>query len=325
MKKILFIGTGGTISSKTSSAGLVPGIDTEALITALPDIRQLCDPYALSLYSIDSSEMTPEHWLGMAKAVRDNYDSYDAFIICHGTDTMAYSAAALSYLVQNSPKPIILTGSQKPISFDITDAKRNLRDSLLCALHPDSAGVNIVFDGKIIAGSRAVKEKTYSFDAFTSVNFPYLGYIKGDQVVYYIKQTKGEVRFYDKMDASIFVLKPTPGMPLDIIDTLVRDYDCLVVECYGMGGLPKETADRMAFALKKNDCLIVMTTQVAYEGSNTGVYEVGRYIGDKFEYLEAHDMANAALYTKLMWMLGNFERSEYKKIFYTPVGFDIYG
>ena len=325
MKKILFIGTGGTISSKKSVNGLVPGLDTEALITALPDIRQLCDPYALSLYSIDSSEMTPEHWLGMAKAVRDNYDSYDAFIICHGTDTMAYSAAALSYLVQNSPKPIILTGSQKPISFDITDAKRNLLDSLLCALHPDSAGVNIVFDGKIIAGSRAVKEKTYSFDAFTSVNFPYLGYIKGDQVVYYIKQTKGEVRFYDKMDASIFVLKPTPGMPLAIIDTLVRDYDCLVVECYGMGGLPKETADRMASALKKNDCLIVMTTQVAYEGSNTGVYEVGRYIGDKFQYLEAHDMANAALYTKLMWMLGNFAPCDYKEIFYTPVGFDIYG
>ncbi len=325
MKKILFIGTGGTISSKKSSMGLVPGLDTEALITALPDIRQLCEPYALSLYSIDSSEMTPEHWLGMAKAVRENYESYDAFIICHGTDTMAYSAAALSYLVQDSPKPIILTGSQKPISFDITDAKRNLHDSLLCALAPDSAGVNIVFDGKIITGSRAVKEKTYSFDAFTSVNFPYLGYIKGDSVVYYIKQTKGEVRFYDRMDASIFVLKPTPGMPLDIIDTLVRDYDCLVVECYGMGGLPKETADHMASALEKNDCLIVMTTQVAYEGSNTGVYEVGRYIGDKFEYLEAHDMANAALYTKLMWMLGNFDKNEYKKIFYTPVGFDIYG
>ena len=203
MKKILFIGTGGTISSKHSSMGLVPGLDTEALITALPDIRQLCDPYALSLYSIDSSEMTPEHWLGMARVVKENYDGYDAFIICHGTDTMAYSGAALSYLIQNSLKPIILTGSQKPISFDITDAKRNLRDALLCALHPDSAGVNIVFDGKIIAGSRAVKEKTYSFDAFVSVNFPYLGYIKGDSVVYYIKQQKGEVCFYDRMDASI--------------------------------------------------------------------------------------------------------------------------
>ena len=325
MKKILFIGTGGTISSKTSSMGLVPGLDTEALITALPDINQLCDPYALSLYSIDSSEMTPEHWVGMARAIKENYDLYDGFIICHGTDTMAYSAAALSYLVQNSPKPIILTGSQKPISFDITDAKRNLHDSLLCALHPDSAGVNIVFDGKIIAGTRAIKEKTYSFDAFASVNFPYLGYIKGDNVVYYIKQNKDEVCFYDKMDASIFVLKPTPGMPLEIIEPLIRHYDCLVVECYGMGGLPKATADCMAAALEKHDCLIVMTTQVAYEGSNTGVYEVGKYIGDKFEYLEAHDMANAALYTKLMWMLGNFEKNELKKIFYTPVGFDIYG
>ena len=141
-----------------------------------------------------------------------------------------------------------------------------------------------------------------------------------------MKHRKGSVKFYDSMDANVFVLKPTPGMPLDIIDRLIRDYDCLVIECYGMGGLPKVTADRLASALEKNpDCLIVMTTQVAYEGSDTGVYEVGRYIGERFDYLEAHDMANAALCTKLMWMLGNFDRSEAKKIFYTPVGYDIYG
>lgn len=326
MKKILFIGTGGTISSKGSAMGLAPALDTDSLISALPEIEELCKPSSLGLYSIDSSEMTPEHWLGMARAIRENYEDYDAFIICHGTDTMAYTAAALSYLVQESEKPIILTGSQKPISFDITDAKRNLHDSLLCALHPDSAGVNVVFDGKIITGTRAFKQKTYSFDAFDSINFPYLGYIRGDEVIYYMKHKKGQVKFYDRMDANVFVLKPTPGMPLGIIDHLVRDYDCLVIECYGMGGLPKATADRLAEALEKNpDCLIVMTTQVAYEGSDTGVYEVGRYIGERFDYLEAHDMANAALYTKLMWILGNFEKSGAREMFYRPVGYDIYG
>ncbi len=326
MKKVLFIGTGGTISSAGTAMGLAPALDTDALIANLPEITDLCEPSSLGLYSIDSSEMTPEHWLGMTKAIRDNYDIYDAFIICHGTDTMAYSAAALSYLIQDSPKPIILTGSQKPISFDITDAKKNLHDSLVCALSPDSAGVMIVFDGKIIAGTRAKKEKTYSFDAFASVNFPYLGYVRGNEAVYYLRQRGEKVKFYDRMDANVFVFKPTPGMPVDIIESLVRDYDCLIVECYGMGGLPKSTADKLAESLHKYpDCIIVMTTQVTYEGSNTGVYEVGRYIGNKFDYLEAHDMTNAALYTKVMWMLGNFDKEQARDIFYTPVGFDIYG
>ena len=108
------------------------------------------------------------------------------FIICHGTDTLAYSAAALSYLIQNADKPVILTGAQQPISNEITDAKKNLRDSVICALDPGSRGVMVVFGGHVIAGTRAKKNKTISYDAFASVNFPALALVQGDRLVRYV-------------------------------------------------------------------------------------------------------------------------------------------
>ena len=113
----------------------------------MPAIRELCDVECLQLYSLDSTDIGPEHWLGMARAIRENYEGFDGFVLSHGTDTMAYSAAALSYLIQGSAKPIILTGAQKPIGFDTTDSRVNLLDSFICACSGDMHGVMIVFNG----------------------------------------------------------------------------------------------------------------------------------------------------------------------------------
>ena len=129
MKKILMIGTGGTIASEMTPEGLTPELNTHQLLAYLPRIAQLCHVDCIQLYSLDSTSIHPTHWLGTAQAIREHYDDYDGFVISHGTDTMAYTAAALSYLVQDSPKPIILTGAQKPIWFDGTDSKRNLTDA----------------------------------------------------------------------------------------------------------------------------------------------------------------------------------------------------
>ena len=131
-----FITTGGTIASVRTAQGLRPVLTSEELLAHLPELNELCCPETLALCSIDSTDLGPEHWLLMARAVQENYALYDGFIICHGTDTLAYSAAALSYLIQNADKPIILTGAQQPISNEITDAKKNLRDSVICALDP---------------------------------------------------------------------------------------------------------------------------------------------------------------------------------------------
>ena len=170
-QRLLFITTGGTIASVRTAQGLKPVLTSEELLAHLPELQQLCCPETLNLCSIDSTDLGPEHWLMMAKAVQENYALYDGFIICHGTDTLAYSAAALSYLIQNADKPIILTGAQQPISNEITDAKKNLRDSVICALDPGSRGVMVVFGGHVIAGTRAKKNKTISYDAFVGTEY----------------------------------------------------------------------------------------------------------------------------------------------------------
>ena len=139
-QRILFITTGGTIASVHTPQGLRPVLSSDELLAHLPELNDLCIPETLALCSIDSTDLGQEHWLMMARAIQENYALYDGFIICHGTDTLAYSAAALSYLIQNADKPIILTGAQQPISNEITDAKKNLRDSVICALETDRFG-----------------------------------------------------------------------------------------------------------------------------------------------------------------------------------------
>ena len=147
--------TGGTIASVMTLSGLIPALSSEQLLSYLPEIGEDFQLTTRALYSLDSTDVTPEHWLTIAEEIRKNYDDFDGFVICHGTDTMAYTAAALSYLVQDSPKPIVLTGAQKPIGFEITDAKANLRDSIIYAADAESCGVQIVFDGEVILGTRA--------------------------------------------------------------------------------------------------------------------------------------------------------------------------
>ena len=147
MKQILMIGTGGTIASGKTAEGLMPELTSEQLLAFVPAVSALCRVECLQLLSLDSTNLGPAHWLQIAGAIRARYDRYDGFVISHGTDTMAYTAAALSYLIQDAAKPIILTGAQKPISFDSTDSKVNLTDAFLCACSDTLHGVMIVFKG----------------------------------------------------------------------------------------------------------------------------------------------------------------------------------
>ena len=145
MKRILLIATGGTIASRPTDGGLSPQLCAEDILSCVPALRDLCHIDALQLLSIDSTNMTPDNWLAIAACVKDNYFRYDGFVITHGTDTMAYTASALSYLIQNSAKPIVLTGSQKSIYDPETDARRNLFDAFLAAQDEALFGVMLVF------------------------------------------------------------------------------------------------------------------------------------------------------------------------------------
>ena len=166
MKKILMIATGGTIASQSGSEGMIPQIKAEELLKCVPEVFDICQPSAIQIYNIDSTNVTPLHWIQLATTIKENYDEYDGFVVCHGTDTMSYTAAMISYMVQHSPKPIVFTGSQKPIDKEDTDGRINLRDSFLYASSDFASDVVIVFQGKVIAGTRAKRIRTKSFNAF---------------------------------------------------------------------------------------------------------------------------------------------------------------
>lgn len=330
MKHILLIATGGTIACKRSDAGLKPLISSEELLSYVPSAKEFCETDALQLFNLDSTNVQPKHWLAIAKAIEERYNDYDGFVICHGTDTMAYTAAALSYLIQNSPKPIVITGAQKPIDMEITDAKTNLSDSLRFASCGRSHGVVIVFDGKVIAGTRGKKERTKSYDAFSSINFPYIAVIQDSQILFYLDDKeliKEPAAFYHTLNPRIGLLKLIPSMDATVLDYMAEHYDAVIIESFGVGGLPNYESGDYYPVIKKWISLgkiVIMTTQVTNEGSNMSVYEVGRNIKHAFGLLESYDMTLEATVTKLMWILGQTkDRGKVREMFYMTVNRDI--
>lgn len=329
-KKILMIGTGGTIASKQTENGLAPGLSSEDILSYIPQVEQVCDVETLQVCNIDSTNVTPKHWTMLAKTIEEHYDKYDGFVICHGTDTLAYTAAALSYMIQNSSKPIVITGAQKPINMDVTDAKTNLLDSFIYASDEESQDVKIVFDGKVIVGTRAKKERAKSYNAFSSINFPYPAVIQDQRVIRYIPSIPYEenVRFYHDMRDNIYVLKLIPGMKADILSHIFENYDAIVIESFGVGGLPESIVEEFYHEMSnwiERGKIVVMTTQVANEGSNMTIYEVGKKVKQDFNLIEAYDMTLEATITKLMWLMGlpKMKYEEFKKKYYTMVNHDI--
>lgn len=313
MKNILMLTTGGTIASVSTPYGLIPTLSSEELLSYLPNLEEDIKINTRELYSIDSTNTRPEHWKLIARAVETEYNSYDGFVICHGTDTMAYTASALSYLIQNSPKPVVLTGAQKPIGMEITDAKSNLRDSILYAADDKSCGVQIVFSGKVILGTRAKKTRTFSFEAFSSINYPFIAEIYDGKIIRYISQDKNDMIpvFYHDLNENIYVMKLIPGISDSLIPTIFEKYDGIILESFGTGGVPESIQETIFKNLDKyevKDKVLVITTQVQNEGSDMDIYEVGVKL-KKYKFLEAADMTLEATLTKLMWVLAKENRT----------------
>lgn len=331
MKKILLIATGGTIAAMPTEAGLAPAVTSAELLRAIPDVKEFCDVETLQLINIDSTNIQPEQWLLISGSIEENYSKYDGFVITHGTDTMAYTAAALSYLIQYPDKPIVLTGSQKPIGMEISDAKKNLTDSFRFCVQEGVSGVYLVFDGKAIVGTRARKLKSKSYSAFESINFPVAAFIDDKRVVRYIPSDKSEERrtpvFYHEIYPDLFLLKLIPGMDPDVLDYAAGRYDVIIIESYGVGGLP--FADRRNFLDKVKKLadmgkLIVVSTQVMLEGSDMGIYEVGLRAMRDAPLLQTFDMTLETAVAKLMWILAvTRDPAEVRKLFYRQVNFDI--
>jgi len=324
MKKILMIGTGGTIASEVTGDGLAPELTAEQLAARIPAIAGLCAADCIQLLNLDSTNMAPHHWLQIAACLRENYGRYDGFVITHGTDTMAYTAAALSYLVQGSPKPIVLTGAQKPIGFDSTDSKINLADAFRVAVS-DMPGVMIVFNGKVILGTRAQKTHSKSFQAFSSINYPLLGVLRDGVLLPYIRQSsRSEPLFSDMLNDRVALLKMVPGTRTELLEFLLESNDALIIESFGVGGLPDGGYYDCVQRGMERGKTVVLTTQVQNEGSDLTVYHVGHRLKNTLGVLEAYDMTTEAALAKLMWILGRTkERGEIERLFYTPVSYDL--
>jgi L-asparaginase len=243
---------------------------------------------------------------------------------------MSYTAAMLSYMIQGSKKPIVLTGSQKPIDKEDTDGRVNLRDAFLYATHDSARDVSIVFQGKVIAGTRAKKVRTKSYDAFTSVDFPFLAVVREGRVIPYIThETKDAPTFYTKLNERVGLFTLTPGQRGDILDAYFRYNDAVVLSGYGTGGIPEDEYYGFREVLarwEKQGKTLVVTTQVQEEGSDMSVYRVGKGLKDRFELLESYSMTYESIITKLMWILAiTNEPNEVKKMFYKPINYDLIG
>ena len=283
MKRILMLGTGGTIACVCSADGLVPALDGPAMIRLVPELEEVCAIETKQILNLDSSNLSPEHWQIIAKAIAANYENYDGFVITHGTDTMAYTAAALSQMLHNCQKPVVLTGAQLPIQAEGSDAPNNIYHAFLAATSP-LKGVALVFGDLVIHGAHAKKLYTQNFNGFASINREPLATISHNHLFWQKGALQGggygegEFSINTQLETKIAVVKIIPGATPDILDYYVKKgYKGLIIEGFGAGGVPNGDNNwlpKLEQVLKQG-LKVVCTTQCLYDGVHLDTYPMG--------------------------------------------------
>ena len=305
-KHILLLTTGGTIASLPGGEGLEP----QRANVMERELEQLRIHYRITVKDVmclDSSNIRPEEWQQLAQQIYDLRQGFDGIVISHGTDTMAYTASAVTFMLPNIDLPVVFTGSQLPLADILSDGPDNLRTAFAMAAsgHP---GVFLAFDRKVMRGCRAVKVRASGFSAFESVNAQYVGIVSNQGLVIdhnTLPKPYGATQLQTNISKDVFLLKLTPGLSPAIFDALVAmGYKGIVMEAFGLGGVNvlNEGLQGIRKAVEAG-VSVVVTTQCLYDSSDLRVYQVGNKLLE-LGVIQGRDMTSEAAMTKLMWAIG---------------------
>jgi len=305
--RILILGTGGTIASAKTEKGYKAALSADEILQmAGIEKHNGLTIETEDILNLDSTLMQPEDWVTIGEEVFRNLHDYDGIVITHGTDTLAYTSSALSFMVRNVPIPVVLTGSMLPITEPKSDAPRNLRTAITFA-SKGFPGIYVAFMDKIMLGTRVSKVHSLGLNAFQSINHPDIAYVKGDSLrILHRPEIKGGEPVFDPLiDPNVVHLRLTPGLSPEVFEAIGRESHGIVLEGYGAGGIPYRRRNLLeAVARVAGEKPVVMTTQAIYGGVDLTRYEVGMRALEA-GVIPAGDMTKEAALTKLMWALGH--------------------
>ncbi len=312
--KIVMIGVGGTIASIKTSDGLKPGLSVERIVGSIPELRDF-DIETVQLMNLDSADMQPEDWMTIAKSCVHylNDQKVSGIIVLHGTDTMAYSATALSFLIRDQNKPIVFTGAQIPFSSFGTDARNNIVDSIRVIAETDLAETMIVFDSKVLRGCRSIKLREYEFNAFESIDPTPIAEIarRVEIIDDHARKRRNTLAWYDgPLDPNVALIHAFPGLKPELLERLPDfGYRGAVIAAYGAGNLSMRERSLLPVIKKliRQGFPVVITTQCVFGRSELFLYESGNEL-IRIGAITGYDMMSEAALIKLMWALGKSDK-----------------